>query len=272
MNKSYYIPLDFVLLIPCYNNFQGLLTSLQSVHYPGYRFSILIVDDGSTQSFGRDDFAGDIPGDYSIDIVRLPLNKGITNALNEGLRWINKNINTRYIARLDCGDTCSEERFIKQVQLLDQQPEINITGSWCYFKNYSTGTRYLYKTPTRHQSIYRGMNFRNMFIHPSVMWRKSAMVENYPSDFPHAEDYGFFYTILQGGKGAIIPEPLVTCEINPKGISLTNRTEQLRSRIKVIKQFSHNKLLTSIGVLKLWVLLAMPYSLILNTKKFLYKQ
>src|ERR1700748_403577 len=105
------------------------------------------------------------------------------------------------------------------------------------------------------------MHFRNLFIHPTVMWRRDerSKGEIYPSNFPHAEDYGFFYEIINKGHAAIIPEDLVICEINPKGLSLYFRQEQLKSRMQVVRQYGKNRLYSLIGVLKLWVLLLIPY-------------
>jgi hypothetical protein len=116
------------------------------------------------------------------------------------------------------------------------------------------------------------MHFRNIFIHPTVMWRAEVTRKAgvYPEDFPHAEDYGFFYEIISRGKAAIIPDDLVICEINPKGISLFFRREQLKSRIRVVKQYGKNRLYSLIGIMKLWLLLVIPYKIVLQTKKIIY--
>jgi glycosyltransferase involved in cell wall biosynthesis len=263
---------DFVLLIPCYNNLPGLVSSLQSVHYASNKFFVLMVDDGSSDPVTVDVLATFLTPGFPLHVLRLPFNQGITVALNAGLQHINSSLDTQYIARLDCGDICAENRFIKQVQFLNCHADIDIAGSWCFFKNFTTGTQYLYKTPTEHAKLYRGMAFRNMFIHPTVMWRTAVMQQTglYPHAFLHAEDYGLFYTILQQGRGGVIPEPLVTCEMNPDGISLSYRKKQLKSRMKVIRHFCHNRLLKLLGVVKLQLMLGIPYPLILSTKRILY--
>ena len=96
------------------------------------------------------------------------------------------------------------------------------------------------------------------------------MLSRYPEKFPHAEDYGFFYEIISRGKAAIIPDDLVICEINPKGISLSYRREQLKSRIRVVREYGKNKALSLIGVVKLWVLMTIPYGFVQQMKKLLY--
>jgi hypothetical protein len=104
------------------------------------------------------------------------------------------------------------------------------------------------------------------------MWRCDAMNDNpqYPDTYPDAEDYGFFYQFLQYGESAIIPEYLVTTEINHRGISLSSRKKQLNSRIKVVKEYGKNRVLRYLGVLKLRLLLFIPYNLVFALKRVLY--
>src|SRR5229473_5328739 len=92
---------DFSLLIPYYNNFQGLIRSLQSVCYDPVKYSILIVDDGSMAPLHQTELAAHLPGGPSLHIIRLPENQGITRALNAGLRWLGTKNDFRFVARLD---------------------------------------------------------------------------------------------------------------------------------------------------------------------------
>jgi len=270
--KSYPQKFDFYLLIPFFNNLPGLLQSLLSVRYEADKYAVVIVDDGSVKPITLEDLYPHISRDISVEIIQLPSNKGITTALNTGLQWILKQNNAHFVARLDCGDTCTPERFYHQVAFLKEHAEIYLIGSWCIFKDHTTNAAYKYITPTQHKKIKRGMHFRNIFIHPTVMWRYDAMKNNelYPETYPDAEDYGFFYQLLMKGKGAIIPEYLVTCEINHKGISLSSRKKQLRSRIKVVKEYGKNRVLRYLGVLKLRLLLIIPYNIVFALKRTLY--
>ena len=116
------------------------------------------------------------------------------------------------------------------------------------------------------------MNFRNAFIHPTVMWRadKNSRFQ-YPDKYPHAEDYGLFYEMISTKRSAIIDEFLITCEITHHGISLKNRSLQLQSRLKVISDYHKNKFFYWLGALKLKFLMTMPYQFIFFTKKIIYK-
>src|SRR5258708_3500137 len=263
---------DFYILIPFYNNLPGLIRSLKSLVYDPLAYGLLIVDDGSQETLVHEDVVPYLTQSLSLTILRLRENQGITKALNTGLKWLEENGNSRYVARLDCGDLCAPDRFSRQVAFLDSHPRVGLVGSWCIFKNFRTGDSYRYVTPTEYKKILKEMHFRNVFIHPTVMWRAdiTRKVGVYPENFPHAEDYGFFYEIISEEEAAVLPADLVICEINPQGISLHFRREQLKSRMKVVRQYGKNRLFRLVGVLKLWLLLVIPYKMILETKKLIY--
>jgi glycosyltransferase involved in cell wall biosynthesis len=264
--------LDFYLLIPYYNNLSGLVRSLQSISYDPAWYALLIVDDGSHEPLLDPDLRAYIPAELIVKIIRMPQNEGIARALNAGLHWLEGKKNFRYVARLDCGDLCLADRFTRQIGFLEQNPDIDLVGSWCLFKDFSTGLAYHYRTPTEHAGIVKSMYFRNIFIHPTVVWRASVMKKAgiYPENFPYAEDYGFFYEILSKGKAAVIPEELVIAEINRKGLSLRFRQEQLKSRGRVVRHYGKNGLLRLMGMGKLYILRVIPYELLVQVKKLVY--
>lgn len=264
--------LDFYVVIPCYNDFEALVETINSIQYHHDRFSILIIDDGSKTPISLPAIRKNFSPDLNLEVLNNPENKGITYALNSGLKWLRTTAKEhKYVARLDCGDLCLPDRFYKQVQYLDEHPDTDLLGTWCKFRDFESGEEYTYKTPVDEKQIRRGMYFRNLFIHPTVMWRASVMKEKlYPEDFPHAEDYGLFYELIyEELKCEMIPEALMICRIRKSGLSLFNRNEQLKSRMKVIKKFGTNIILKNVGLLKLRILMLMPYSILFRIKKIL---
>jgi glycosyltransferase involved in cell wall biosynthesis len=256
------------IVIPYYNNLQGLIDSVKSIQYTLANYLILIIDDGSNDILIESAISKYIENNAYIKIVRIPENTGIVNALNTALQLPGKLFNTKFIARLDCGDICLPERFSLQTSLFIKDPSLLLVGSWCTFKDYQSNTSYIYKTPTRHENIQKAMNFRNVFIHPTVMWRYSPLLPLYPDNFPHAEDYALFYEMTDMGKTHIIPIPLVICEINRKGISYLNRKEQLISRERVIRHYSNRWFLRLCGIAKLKLLQILPFEMILKLKNW----
>jgi len=262
-------PLDFCLLIPCYNNFEGLILSLNSVVYHIDRFIILIVDDGSETPVTISHVRSAMQNNYSVFILRKKRNDGITAALNDGLKWIEENAPVHYVARLDCGDICHPSRFYKQMDYLQNHPNVGLLGSWCKFENRNLSLHYQYKTPTEHKTIKKSMYFRNVFIHPTVFFKTSLLKEvgYYPNDFLYVEDYALFWKLIKVSPSHILDEFLMTCEINGKGISLKNRKKQLINRGKTIVRYGTNPFLKIIGLLRAYALLLIPSGLSLSLKK-----
>ena len=264
--------IQLCILIPCYKNFNGLITSIKSINYDISKYLIIVIDDGNIDPITHDRINQELFTPVNIEIVRSEQNLGITKALNKGLEFIYLNFSVNYIARLDCGDICTLQRFYTQTKFLETNPDIHLVGSWCYFKDPQSGVAFKYITPTVHKYIKRSMNFRNVFIHPTVMWRVSALNKLlYPEKYPFAEDYGLFYDMITRVKSAIINQFLVTCELNYSGISMSKRSIQLKSRLKVIADYGKNNILFFLGAIKLIVLMVFPYQFILLIKKNFYK-
>jgi glycosyltransferase involved in cell wall biosynthesis len=261
--------LDFYLLIPCYNNFPGLIRSLRTVHYDAHRYCIVVVDDGSREALSADQIISAAKTSAAVVLIRNEVNRGITDALNEGLRWIQENALAPYVARLDCGDLSAHSRFTTQVQYLDTHPNIGLLGSWCRFEKGDSDISYSYRTPTAHREIIREMHFRNVFIHPTVIFRRELLPKAglYPTNFPFAEDYAFFWQLLKLSGGAIIDQFLVTCEINAAGISMQNRQRQLASRARVVRKYGSDPLRTLLGIARINAWRFVPKGLALRLKK-----
>jgi glycosyltransferase involved in cell wall biosynthesis len=260
--------IDFVLLIPCYNNNKGLIHSLKSVCYPKEKCEILIVDDGSDPFISAQELMEKLPA-LTVKVIRIDKNKGIVNALNVGLNTIKSRIDIKYIARLDAGDICHPERFKKQVDFLNTHPEIALLSSWATFYNLTRKVGYSYTTQISHSAILKEMHYKCSFIHPAVMFRSEVLntIGVYPTEFPHAEDYAFFWEIIQSYKGAIIPEKLVEIDFSEYSVSSKNYNKQLNSRKKVVKRFGDQLFHKLIGLLLLQIKQILPATLIQKIKQ-----
>ncbi|RXK60025.1 glycosyltransferase [Lacibacter luteus] len=264
--------LDFYLLIPCYNNVEGLIRSLRSVVYPKGKCRILLVDDGSTVPVTMELLPEDVLQRLQIEIIRFNENKGITEALNTGLRLILQRNDALYTARLDCGDVCREERFEKQVKFLNENTYMSLLGSLCLFVDPVKKIRFVYKAAEKHYVIRKQMHLKCSFIHPTVMYRNESLKQTalYPYNFPYAEDYAFFFELMKKFQTHILQEMLVETEINTQGISAQKRRQQIKSKTKIIKHYGFNKLLTCVGLLRQYLLLLLPYKLITPIKRFIF--
>ena len=256
---------ELFILIPCYNDPEGLRAALLSIQYEAEKYRVVVVDDGSTDPVSESLLQW---GFSSVHCIRLARNSGITKALNTGLEWILQQPSCRLIARLDCRDICDSRRFYLQTEFMNRHPDIGILGSWCIFREAASGISYTYKTPTEHKDIYKEMPRRNVFIHPTVMFRRDILKISglYPEGYPFVEDYALFWRMLTTSKGAVLPEYLVTCAVNKEGISLSNRRKQLIGRKKVVNQFAERNFGRLIGLIKINILMILPKPLLLRVK------
>jgi glycosyltransferase involved in cell wall biosynthesis len=248
---------------------EGLLVSLETVSYRPNHFVVVVVDDGSSVPV-TERAIHEKPGPaFPVVILRSGANEGITKALNKGLQWIMTQTDARFIARLDCGDRCHVDRFFRQVSYLDAHAGVGLLGSWCRFEERDTGKGYVYRTPVSHQAIVREMHFRNVFIHPTVMFRTALVKELglYPEGFEYAEDYAYFWKMVRLQKSSILNSVLVTCELNPSGISSANRAKQLAARWKVVKTFAPHQILRILSFIRLKILQILPNAFLLRLKK-----
>lgn len=268
LNHFLHKPLHFCVLVPCYNDEAGLVQALKSIQYPFDNWLAVVVDDGSAVPLEAGRLIEAIGFPLQLYLLRLPKNEGITAALNRGLQWMVTHTAAPYIARLDCRDLCHPQRFYQQVQFLNAHPQVGLLGTWCRFTEEGTALTYDYTTPTGHAAIEKAMHRRNVFIHPTVMFRAAWVKKGitYPDAYPHAEDYAFFWRLLQLGEGAILPRFLVTCAITRNGISYQNRQQQLLSRKKVIEAFSRNVWARQAGLIRIYLLMVVPKALLLRLK------
>ena len=129
--------------------------------------------------------------------VVLPTNVGLANALNEGL----KHCSHDFVARMDTDDICLPERFERQLAYMQAHPEVAVLGAMVeefdVTMSHSLGPR---KLPLDHQALYAFAKRRSPLSHPTVMFRKQAVlaVGGYPS-FRKAQDYALWSLMLQNG-------------------------------------------------------------------------
>ena len=194
---------------------------------------------------------------------------GIESALNYGLDYIKEQKQYHYIARLDCGDICLGKRFQKQASFLKLNPEIKIVGSNAIAVLPSG--KFLYNTvfPKDHSEIKNKMYVNSMFLHPCVMFASTVVdiIGNYPTDYKAAEDYAFFFKIVNKFKTANIQEFLLQYEINPAGISLSKRKLQVWSRIRIIKDNFYFGFWPIYGLSRNLILYFLPNSIVQKIKE-----
>ncbi len=261
---------DVVVLIPHYNNPEGLKRSLVAVSKSTVPVDVLVVDDGSSTPAEEEQLRQIHP---STTVLRSPTNEGIEYALNRGLRYICDLQPYKYIARLDADDICSPDRFAKQIELLEHNSDIFLVGSWALFVDRSDKPLWRFCPPTEHECIKKRMFLNNMFCHPTVMCRLEMFKEIgfYSTEHPSAEDFALFFIVTRRFKVANIPEFLVRTFVTPGGISLGWRNQQLRSRLRIILDNFDFSFWAFYGLMRNLLLWLLPYPLVQNLKRRLFR-
>lgn len=259
---------EIAVLIPLYNNKEALNSTVKSLIYSGF-LHIVIVDDGSFDQLRRDDLPTLASKNVATHILNQESNKGIGSALNTGLSYIQKNLSVTYTARIDTGDIQLSNRLDKQVKFMQAHSNIGIVGTAAQFVDKKGKIKFIANYPSSNTEIRRKMALRCNLLHPTVMIRQSILKNglNYPSNFPHAEDYAFFIEKMKTTEVANIREILTQVEFTRKGISLSHRKEQLKSRIKIIYKNFRFSPMALVGMMYTSIMLLIPYQFIILLKK-----
>jgi len=263
---------DIVVLIPHFNSLAGLNRSLASIS--GVEpVDVLIVDDGSSEKPDEQDLRMRHPLIPGIFCIQLEHNQGIEHALNKGLAHIRSLHRHKYIARLDCGDTCHPDRFRIQREFLDAHPDIYLAGTWTEFRDMEGRELFTVRYPVDAKTLRKKIYLNNMFNHPSVMFRAEAIekIGYYPTTFKYAEDYAFFFGFVRHFETANIPQVLTCYEVNPEGISLSKRRKQIESRIRIILRNWQWGVYPVWGIIRSGLLYVMSYAMITKLKETLYR-
>ncbi|HDR4870485.1 glycosyl transferase family 2 [Bacillus thuringiensis] len=259
---------EIALLIPVYNDQAGLNQTLESLlKETKEKVDVVVVDDGSKEPINVPENIGI----HHIIFIKSEVNKGIEHVLNLGLKYICDNGYT-FVARIDAGDTIEPNRFYKQKQYMLGNPNYMLIGSNVRHTDMDGKEVFIERVPLSTEEIKKKMHINSCFPHPSVMFRTVIIkdIGVYHTDFPAAEDYEFFFRIMNKYEVSNLDEVLICKEINPNSISLSRRKRQLYSRIKIQKKYFNPLVLESyVGLVKSFILLIAPNKLIIGIKSLL---
>jgi glycosyltransferase involved in cell wall biosynthesis len=207
------------VIMPVFNAEKYLGQAVESIlnqHYQQFEF--LIIDDGSTDGSRK------ILDEYSrldkrIHLIRQPGNQGLIAALNLGI----DTARGKYIARMDADDISVLERFSKQVEYLELNPEVGILGGKIQYMDTSGNLGHVPVSFHGDLSIRWHCLFESPFFHPVVMFRK-ALVDRYDLRYDpaalHVEDFDFWSRFLLRTKGENLGNILLYYRIHSDSVSM----------------------------------------------------
>ncbi|MFD2803316.1 glycosyltransferase [Litchfieldia salsa] len=198
---------------------------------------IVIVQDGElttelTEILGK--YERNYPNLFKF--IKLDQNVGLGPALAIGINECNNHI----IARMDSDDICHPERFERQINYLNENPSIDVVGSWIgeFDQDYTEVTN-VRKVPLSYQDVLNFAKTRNPLNHMTVVFRKKAVLDagNY-KPFLWNEDYYLWVRMLnQNYKIVNLGEILVYARTGSEMYKRRGGIQYLLKDISLQKEF-----------------------------------
>jgi len=252
---------------------EALLSIRNQTRRPGE--IILMIDGGISSALEQviDHFKRINPG--LLKTFGIPSSAGLGNALKLGLNHCQHEI----VARMDSDDIAVPSRFAKQFEFLKNNHDIAIVGSNIEEFNNLPGDLKRYKImPENETEIVRYAKYRNPLNHPTIMFRKDAVISSgsYNGDFELFEDYSLFIRMLvQGHKFHNIQENLLYFRIGD-GLANIRRRSGMHYVMKELKflKYAYIKFINLAEyfnslIMKIFLRLVPPKIVLWFYKKFL---
>lgn len=202
------------VLMPAYNAEKYIALAIDSILAQSFQdFEFIIINDGST--------------DNTEQIIRSYTDSRIRYVKNEKnlklIATLNKGFDLclgQYIVRMDADDISLPSRIERQVQFMDQNPEIGLCGTAFESFGFINGP-YFYKSEDIDIRI-RLLHECHM-LHPSIIIRTEVIrQQNLYMTILHGEDLDFFIRIAEHTKLANLPEILIRYQQLPESMSKAN--------------------------------------------------
>lgn len=204
------------------------LASIEAQTFPKSQFTVLFVADRvpveSIEKIARD-FS------FYFEVVSAP-SEGIVAALNLGI----SRVETEYIARMDADDLMLPNRLQSQIEEFERSDQlVGIGGGMILFQNEDHELRRVY-FPRSGLIISKLLLYKNLFSHPTMMLKTSAVREVGMYRNTKSEDWDLWNRLIEIGEMTNLKIPLIKYRLHPYQISQTNPT--IEPEISVLIQFS----------------------------------
>jgi len=197
-------------------------------------FEFIIIDDNSSDATFR------ILSDYKkkddrIHIIKNESNMGLAASLNKGI----KIAKGQYIARQDADDISMRNRISRQLEFLEQNKDISMTGTFYEILGENGKLLYKIRLPCLDAEIKEYLKSVNCFCHGSVMFRRSALekIGFYPEQYRCSQDYALWLKMSKDYKLANMPEFLYKLNLHEKATSVKNKNEQWKCIFRIKNDF-----------------------------------
>ena len=171
-----------------------------------------------------------------LNLVRLPQNVGLGQALHDGLPLC-KN---EWVARMDDDDIAHPDRCEIQLSIIEKNPQLTIVGSYVNeFEDNPESPIRVKSVPEEQSEILRFSKRRNPFNHSTVMIKKSDVLAagNYSTMRTNQDVDTWIRVINKGYIGYNIPYALVDFRFDKSTYERRKEWKNIKLMIDVWKNF-----------------------------------
>lgn len=208
------------VLMPVYNGERYVAQAVESILSQTYRdFEFIIIDDGSTdrshpilQAYAQQD--------DRIRLISRP-NQGLIKTLNEMLAIAQG----EFLARMDADDLSMPDRFARQVEFLQREPEVVCVGGAFELMDPQGRTVMVAQMPTDHEAIQEKiLKGHTVISHPCAMIRRTALqaIGGYDETMVTIEDLDMLLRLAEIGRLANLSEVVLKYRFHPNSVSAKN--------------------------------------------------
>jgi hypothetical protein len=212
------------VVLPCHGSLPFMKETIDSLLHQSFpNFEVIVVNDRVSADY-LDYVNGLNKIDSRIKVIESK-GQGISSALNTGIGLSKSEL----IARIDADDKMDPQRLEFQLGNMRMGKEILCVGT--QLKVIDEHGELIRHTsyPETSDRIREMMKIKNVIAHPSVMFRKEAVLEvgAYRSFFDGAEDYDLWLRLMKIGEIINLDEPLTSYRVHSTQETQKNREYQL---------------------------------------------
>lgn len=195
--------------------------AVRSVLTQSFRdFELVVVDNGSSDATPAI-LARLAAEDERLVVVRQDPGLSLGAALNLGLA----RVRCELVARMDADDVCLPDRLGRQVSYMERHPQTAVLGS--AYRVFGAGEERTVHAPRHPLEVAWRYTWENCLGHPTVMLRRSVVLEagGYPDG--SAQDFVLFSRLACRHRLANLPEVLLRYRVHGHNMSILERPELL---------------------------------------------
>ena len=210
---------------------------------------IHLIQDGPVTDDIANLVSGYLEQDQLFTHLVIAKQSGLAYALNISILHCNTNL----YARMDSDDISHPRRLEKQLQYLEENPDIEMVGTWLleFEGNINDLGNLTRKVPIEQADIYRLFHYRNPINHATIVFRRRvfAKIGIYNPDFTKAEDTELYARAFKKKiKVANLPEVLYYMRLSDM---IDRRSTKEHIKYQALGRYKYNTWSIKLNLLKI---------------------